>query len=76
MSPGTGGRTARSNGSHSKLERRRGAAARTYKEKEYRDQLKEEAAAQRAEAANKRNARSERRRAEGEYIPKLYLRNN
>ncbi|EXJ81154.1 hypothetical protein A1O3_07444 [Capronia epimyces CBS 606.96] len=42
----------------------RGAAARTNREKELRDKQKEQQAVQRAEAANKRNARSERRRGE------------
>ena len=42
----------------------RGAAARNYRDKESRDRQKE-IAAQRAEAANKRNARSERRRGDG-----------
>lgn len=49
----------------------RGAAARNNREKEIRDKLKQEAAAQRAEAATKRNARSERRRVDGE-IPIQY----
>jgi hypothetical protein len=48
------------------LQRLRGAAARTNKEKELREKQKEQQAAQRAEAASKRNARSERRRGEGE----------
>ncbi|EXJ78454.1 hypothetical protein A1O1_08854 [Capronia coronata CBS 617.96] len=42
----------------------RGAAARNNREKELRDKQKEQQAVQRAEAANKRNARSERRRGE------------
>ncbi|KIW70726.1 hypothetical protein, variant [Phialophora macrospora] len=46
------------------LQRLRGAAARTNKEKELREKQKEQQAAQRAEAASKRNARSERRRGE------------
>ena len=45
----------------------RGAAARNHREKEMRDQQKEIAAAQRAEAANKRHARSERRRVDGKH---------
>jgi hypothetical protein len=43
----------------------KGAAARNNREKELRDQMKEQQAAIRAEAASKRNARSERRRVEG-----------
>lgn len=45
----------------------RGAAARNQREKELREKLKEKeaAATQRAEAARKREARSERRRGEG-----------
>lgn len=42
----------------------RGAAARNNREKEIREKQKQDALAQRAEAANKRNARSERRRAD------------
>lgn len=42
----------------------KGVAARTHREKEQRDRQKE-LVAQRAEAANKRNARSERRRGDG-----------
>jgi len=44
----------------------RGAAARNNREKEIREKVKQDAAAQRAEAASKRNARSERRRVDGE----------
>lgn len=43
----------------------RGAAARNSREKEMREKQKQEALAQRAEAASKRNARSERRRVDG-----------
>ncbi|KAK5076639.1 Histone deacetylase complex subunit [Lithohypha guttulata] len=42
----------------------RGAAARNNREKEIREKMKQETAAQRAEAASKRNARSERRRVD------------
>lgn len=44
---------------------RRVPAARNNRDKEIRDKQKEQQAAQRAEAASKRNARSERRRGEG-----------
>ena len=43
----------------------RGAAAKNNREREMRDIQKEQAATLRAEAANKRNARSERRRVDG-----------
>ncbi|ETN40197.1 uncharacterized protein HMPREF1541_04473 [Cyphellophora europaea CBS 101466] len=43
----------------------RGLAAKNSKEREARDKAKEQQAAARAEAASKRNARSERRRGEG-----------
>ncbi|KAK5944689.1 Histone deacetylase complex subunit [Knufia obscura] len=42
----------------------RGAAARNNREKELREKQKQDVAAQKAEAANKRNARSERRRVD------------
>lgn len=50
-------------------------AARNNREKELRDKQKEQQAAQRAEAASKRNARSERRRGEGLFpivVPPVY----
>ena len=43
----------------------RGAAARNNREKEARDRAKADAVAAKAEAANRRNARSEKRRVEG-----------
>lgn len=46
----------------------RGTAVRNNKEREAREKAKEQQVAARAEAANKRNARSERRRGEGQYI--------
>lgn len=46
----------------------RGAAARNNREKEIRDKAKQDTAAQRAEAATKRNARSERRRVDGRFV--------
>lgn len=49
------------------VKKTRGAAARNHREKEHRDRQKE-LAAHRAEAANKRNARSERRRGDGTLI--------
>lgn len=47
---------------------RGGAVARTNREKELREKQKEQQAAQRAEAVNKRNARSERRRGDGTFF--------
>lgn len=47
----------------------RGAAAKNSREKELREKQKEQIAVQRAEAANKRHARSERRRVDGMYTP-------
>ena len=59
VSPGTADPFPRSKSSL------RGAAARNTKEKELREKARADAAAVKAEAANRRNARSEKRRVEG-----------
>jgi len=59
-----GATRAATNGAQS-AQKVRNVVARNHREKEIRDQQREQAAAQRAEAASKRNARSERRRLDG-----------
>ena len=59
-----GATRAGTNGAQS-AQKVRSVVARNHREKEIRDQQREQAAAQRAEAASKRNARSERRRLDG-----------